>query len=130
MKKSVMAIAWKMARHGAKKFGGKVKDYFSEALKLAWKAVKGGFVKMTAKLETKSGSRKHKTWVAKLTGKNSTYKYERSFVNDFEEDGFSGRIYTLDDGVYDVCDGGDRKYIKVTNGEIAKISETDIAVAL
>jgi Streptococcus thermophilus bacteriophage Gp111 protein len=34
--KVTMANAWEFARRGAKKFGGKVKEYLAEALKLAW----------------------------------------------------------------------------------------------
>ena len=38
--KNVMTRAWEIAKQGQKKFGGKVKEYFSSALKLAWKEVK------------------------------------------------------------------------------------------
>lgn len=40
MMKKIMKRAWEIAREGVKKFGGKVKEYFAEALKLAWKEVK------------------------------------------------------------------------------------------
>ena len=125
-KTTVMQTAWKIARHGAKTFGGNVKDYFSAALKMAWRAVKQT---VKATLTTKMGSRNHKTWVAKLTGANSTYKFNREFINDFRED-YPSRVYSLSDGVYDVCDGGDRKYIRVSNGTIETISEPDVAAAI
>lgn len=35
-----MKKAWEIAREGQKKFGGKVKDYFAQALKMAWGIVK------------------------------------------------------------------------------------------
>lgn len=35
-KKEIMANAWKIAREGQKAFGGKVSEYFAEALKMAW----------------------------------------------------------------------------------------------
>lgn len=38
--KNVMVRAWEIAKQGAKKFGGKVKEYFAAALKLAWKEAK------------------------------------------------------------------------------------------
>ena len=38
---NVMSDAWGIARDGQKKFGGCVKEYFKEALKLAWKMLKG-----------------------------------------------------------------------------------------
>lgn len=44
--KKVMVRAWEIAREGAKKFGGKAIEYIAEALKLAWKEVKGLFDKV------------------------------------------------------------------------------------
>lgn len=38
--KNVMVRAWEIAKEGVKKFGGKVKEYFAMALKLAWKEAK------------------------------------------------------------------------------------------
>ncbi|GGN67657.1 hypothetical protein GCM10007971_38680 [Oceanobacillus indicireducens] len=40
--KNVMTKAWEIARNGQKKFGGKVKEYFAEALKMAWAIIKKG----------------------------------------------------------------------------------------
>lgn len=37
---NVMKRAWEIAKEGQKKFGGKVKEYFSQALKMAWAEVK------------------------------------------------------------------------------------------
>ncbi|EMA6344833.1 hypothetical protein U3450_003889 [Bacillus cytotoxicus] len=42
MRNNVMAKAWEIAKQGVKKFGGKVKEYFAIALKMAWAQVKGG----------------------------------------------------------------------------------------
>ena len=38
--KNVMTIAWEIAREGVEKFGGNVKEYFAESLRLAWKKIK------------------------------------------------------------------------------------------
>ena len=38
--KEVMIRAWEIAREGVKKFGGKVKEYIAEALRIAWKEFK------------------------------------------------------------------------------------------
>lgn len=35
-KSEIMSNAWKIAREGQKEFGGKVTEYFAEALKMAW----------------------------------------------------------------------------------------------
>lgn len=40
--RNVMKKAWEIAREGVRKFGGNVKEYFAEALRMAWKIVKAG----------------------------------------------------------------------------------------
>ena len=42
MKSQVMKNAWKIAKEGAKKFGGKAIEYIAEAMKMAWSSAKGG----------------------------------------------------------------------------------------
>lgn len=46
---NVMKKAWEIARKGQKQFGGKVKEYFAQALKMAWTIVKKGmeYVQLT-----------------------------------------------------------------------------------
>ncbi len=39
-KKEIMSNAWEIAREGQKDFGGKVRDYFAQALKMAWAQAK------------------------------------------------------------------------------------------
>lgn len=39
--KKVMVRAWGIAREAVKKFGGKVKEFFAQALKMAWAEMKG-----------------------------------------------------------------------------------------
>jgi hypothetical protein len=39
-KKEIMVNAWRIAREGQKAFGGKVSEYFAEALKMAWAQAK------------------------------------------------------------------------------------------
>lgn len=39
-KKEIMSKAWEIAREGQKAFGGKVSEYFAEALKMAWAQAK------------------------------------------------------------------------------------------
>lgn len=39
-KKEIMIKAWKIAREGQKAFGGKVREYFAQALKMAWAQAK------------------------------------------------------------------------------------------
>lgn len=39
-KKEIMVSAWQIAREGQKAFGGKVSEYFAQALKMAWAQAK------------------------------------------------------------------------------------------
>lgn len=41
-KRNIMVNAWRIAREGQKAFGGKVREYFSAALKMAWAQAKNG----------------------------------------------------------------------------------------
>lgn len=73
--KKVMVRAWEIAREGVKKFGGKVKEYFAEALKMAWaefKVVVGneyGFVAL-------KGTEKQVAWAENIR-KEAVEKIER-----------------------------------------------------
>lgn len=40
MRKNVMVKAWEIAKEAVVKFGGKVKEYFAESLKIAWATLK------------------------------------------------------------------------------------------
>lgn len=40
--KKVMVRAWEIAKEAVKRFGGKVKEFFKQALIMAWKEIKGG----------------------------------------------------------------------------------------
>lgn len=42
MRKEVMITAWDIARAAVVEFGGRVVEYLSEALKMAWAKIKGG----------------------------------------------------------------------------------------
>lgn len=53
--KNVMAKAWEIARKGQKNFGGKVKEYIAQALRMAWALNKKGGVEM-------KGSEKQIAW--------------------------------------------------------------------
>ncbi|MDR9795207.1 hypothetical protein NSS70_04600 [Aeribacillus sp. FSL K6-2848] len=35
-KRSVMNNAWKIARNGVKRFGGRASDYIAEAMRITW----------------------------------------------------------------------------------------------
>lgn len=121
MKKLIMKRAWEIAKEGQKDFGGKVSEYLSVSMKMAWAESR------KATVNTTTGSKNHKSWVALITGKNARFGYARKFVEPVEENSFDGKILELNNGVYQVCNAGDRKFIQVVNGQIVNIDESEVA---
>lgn len=121
--KKVMVRAWKIAREGVAKFGGKVKEYFAVALKMAWAETR------KAVLTTAVGSRKHKSWVAKIIGKHPRFKFDRTFVESVDYN-MSERYFELKDGLYDVCDAGTRYFVRVIGGQIERVEEYEVMEAV
>lgn len=119
---NVMKRAWEIAREGQNKFGGNVKEYFAEALRMAWAEAKAP---KKVELVTKAGSRNHKSWVAKITGTHPRWKFERTFVKEDHSD-WVDKVFTLTDGIYNVCDAGDKRFVKVENGQIENIQEYEV----
>ena len=52
--KKVMVRAWEIARAAVVKFGGKVKEFFAEALKMAWAEVKEDKIEKVITINTKN----------------------------------------------------------------------------
>ena len=65
MQKEVMQRAWKIARDGQRKFGGKVSEYIAEALKIAWALIKKGVQKVIKLV----GSEKQVKWAEDIRKK-------------------------------------------------------------
>lgn len=124
--KNVMTKAWEIAKKGAAKFGGSVKSYFAQSLKMAWVIVKASAQKVT--IELSEGSRKHKSWVAEIVGTDAKFGFARKFVNGFEDENVRGLFFNLVEGkVYDVnCAQKGRSYVTVQNGEIVELSNDDV----
>lgn len=130
--KDVMKLAWAIAKKGARKFGGSPIEYLSEALKMAWK-FEGKNVKRPTKtirltLKVEKGYFR-KSWVARITGKDVTYKFERSFVkaaSQYNEE----MNFDLASGLYEVCDAGNRYFIQVKSGKIERIDEQVVKTAV
>jgi len=95
-KKELFRLAWTYAREGAKRFGGKVKSYFAESLKLAWQVCRvmyGADKKeiRLPKLPQLQGSPKQIAWAESLREKSLNMvidyleKTMKSVVNKREE---------------------------------------------
>lgn len=125
--RNVMKEAWKIAREGAKKFGGRAVDYFAEALRVAWAIVKKGVKKVSTavRVELGIGSNKYKTWVAEIRGYDRRFKFHRNFIR--ENDAVGCEEYTLDTNrYYEVCDRGNRYFAKVVDGEVVEVKESEV----
>jgi hypothetical protein len=65
MKKQIMKQAWKIARKGQATFGCKVREYFSEALKIAWAEARHGG-SMKAIIDNFKGTANQKDFAADI----------------------------------------------------------------
>lgn len=117
--KNVMTKAWNIARKGVNKFGGKVSEYFAEALKMAWALTR------KTRITTSAGSRNHKSWVAQITGKHPKFKLNRSFVESVDHN-ISERYFDLVDGIYEVCDAGSRNFIQIIKGNVEEVEYNEV----
>lgn len=124
--KKVMIVAWKIAKKAAAKFGGSPVEYMSEALKYAWKITKATRPSKQATLVIAAGSRNHKSWVAKIEGTDARYGFKRSFVDSVDHN-LSERTFELSAGTYEVCNAGERYFIRVSGGKITRIERPVVA---
>lgn len=120
---NVMKRAWEIAKEGQSKFGGKVSEYFAVSLKMAWAEAKAP---KTATVNTTYGSKRNKSWVAEITGTHPKWKLNREFVSAVEENEWSGKVFELENGIYEVCDAGDREFVKVENGELEYLEYAEV----
>lgn len=85
MKKQIMKTAWTIARNGQENFGGSVKSYLSESLKIAWKQAKTGETNMEHTIIFKNDvyneRRYSRPWMAKISV--SEMKPQYSFDGQF-----------------------------------------------
>lgn len=123
--KNIMTKAWEIAKKGQENFGGKVKEYFATALKMAWTLAKK--VDNTVELELREGSRQHKTWVAEIVGLCEVYGFTRKFVDLIKKGDLRANFVELQEGmVYEVCDGGDRYYVKNIDGVLDYLNRSEV----
>jgi len=121
-KSEIFTNAWEIARNAQNKFGGKVSEYFAESLRLSYKFAKGE-LKIMFTLEIAAGSRKHKSWVAKIEGEDTKWKFKREFI---KASGYGE--WTLEDGVYNIKNASkdNQQFIVVKNGIAKEINENEV----
>ncbi|MGM1023218.1 MAG: hypothetical protein ACQEXV_22530 [Bacillota bacterium] len=125
---NIMTAAWVIARKSAVKFGGSPKQYFAEALRLAWSNLKAAALKVEWELPT--DSRKTRTWMAKIVGTHPVYKLARTFLNPDGTDSYGDKIFRLSDGYYEANNGKRRQYIHVANGDYTIVDAVTVGAAM
>jgi hypothetical protein len=66
--KKVMVRAWKIAREAVAKFGGSVKEYFAQALTIAWAEAKNAIAYTQRIILTANHDKKHYVVAAEING--------------------------------------------------------------
>lgn len=96
MKKQIMKTAWEIARNGQQQYGGSVKIYFPESLKLAWQQAKTGRKDMEHRIIIKTDNynerRWGKPWMAVITANDkgkTSYTFDGEFIGDH---GYAGQV--------------------------------------
>jgi len=119
MMKQVMVRAWEIARQGQEQFGGKVSEYLSQALKMAWAESKEVTYEVVLDLNSKD------QWIARINGTHPTYKLNREFLNNYYVHNYF-KVFDLTDGVYAAkfSNRGGQKFFQVVNGEAVEIDYT------
>lgn len=123
VQKEVMENAWRIAHEGQEKFGGKVSDYIAEAMRIAWGSFNNAEVikeESQTEIVLAPGSRKHKTWFARINGPHAQYRLDREFLSSERED---DKVYNVGNGIYEAQEGGQRYFIEVTNGDYKIIND-------
>lgn len=126
MKANVMKRAWEIAREGYIKFGGKVVEYFTMALKLAWQEVKADAEKV--EYELTGNTRRTRTWIAAIVGKHPQYRLDRKFLDPADFDKYGDKIFYLTPGYYEVYNGKRKTFIKIEDGNVRVIDKEEVLV--
>lgn len=104
--KKVMVRAWEIAREGVAKFGGNVKEYFSQALIIAWEEIKNIVTTDEINQEfAETTDYEVNVW--------EKYGYQRLYVNYYTGSGYRKTIgyLTLKDGVISGIERGTDKLV-------------------
>lgn len=123
MRKRVMADAWKIAREGQKKFGGKVSEYLSESLKMSW-AYHKSVHELTLPL-----TEGYEPYVKLITGvRGSMDKFHLSTQPVLPKSSNGDLKYLLRSGNYYIAKKPltNSAYLKVVEGEVEFVSLEEV----
>lgn len=125
--RNVMVRAWEIAGAAVKRFGGTVREYFTQALAMAWAEAKAP---KCAEVELAADTRKFRTWIAKITGTHPVYKLDRKFLNQDTADEYGTKIFYLNDGAYEFNNGRRRGFFFVRQGQCVDATQADVMATL
>lgn len=136
-KSQLFKTAWTIAREGQQKFGGNVKEYFAESLKLAYKLQGGITMEFEMKKESrdfKNGSlllitsKRQPAWLAEVDGLSGKYGLNRNFISENEAH-FEGRCIAYDLSEGNIYNWSEEKGVQhfgiVEGGKLYEISKND-----
>lgn len=136
-KSQLFKTAWEIAKNGQQKFGGNVKEYFSESLKLAYK-LRGGITMEFEKYEEKSyrfkdnvitlgNSKRQPAWLAEVNGLNEKYGLNRKFIDDYEDIGPNWIDFKMEEGkIWNWSEQKEQHFGIIEDGKLFEIAKNDV----
>lgn len=118
---NTMKRAWAIAMSAVLVHGGKASEYIAEALRMAWVESRRT---QRVTVELRQSNRKSKTWVAAIVGTHPVTKFDRKFVNP---NSWGSTEWTLTEGVYEICENGNRYFVRIARGECVRIDAKEVA---
>lgn len=133
---NVMKRAWAIAKKGAKKFGGNVKEYFAESLKIAWEEVKNPYKFIAEKVKDVNNNlyfvvADSENMKVNVVIPSKSLKTEKTYYN-FEKlnpvakgkyKGTPSSIFSVDtwNSIVDITTNGVTKMYKITRGKFEEL---------
>jgi hypothetical protein len=132
--KNVMARAWEIAKVAVVKFGGKVRQYFVEALRQAWKEAKNAarfgfaviqkvngvlYFGVDADVEIVEYTQERSGRTGKLFTKRTVIRSSRTGIN--KATGKAAAIYSIAMGTYSFVFGGVAT-LEINNGKLTWVA--------
>ncbi|MEF2965052.1 hypothetical protein V3851_04345 [Paenibacillus sp. M1] len=110
--KNVMVRAWEIARAAVVKFGGKVKEYFAQALVMAWAEIKAA-TKLTERvILTANHDTKYYTVAGEINGRIVKTFENLSHEQMIEKYNYFIHNFGIKTASYYVIKGGTRKFLE------------------
>lgn len=121
-----MKKAWEIAKGAAKQHGGKAVEYIGGALKMAWAMAKKASAPKYVEVEVSEGSRKHKSYIAKIVGLCERFGLSREFVSSDHESKRAKVAVLFNGNIYELQDAGERRYVRIADGQMHEMEYVEV----